>query len=40
VELGKAIAGQVLPAMRGKPANLHPATAHLLGIIRRMGESG
>jgi glucose-6-phosphate isomerase len=40
VELGKAIAGQVLPAVRGKPADLHPATAHLLGIIRRMGESG
>jgi len=40
VELGKTIAGQVLPAVRGKPANLHPATAHLLGIIRRMGESG
>jgi glucose-6-phosphate isomerase len=40
VELGKAIAGQVLPAVRGKPANLHPATAHLLGIIRRMGDPG
>jgi len=40
VELGKTIAGQVLPAVRGKPANLHPATAHLLGIIRKMGESG
>ena len=40
VELGKKIAGQVLPALRGKPADLHPATAHLLSVIRRIGESG
>ncbi|HSN19368.1 MAG TPA: glucose-6-phosphate isomerase [Usitatibacter sp.] len=40
VELGKKIAGQVLPALRGKPAELHPATTHLLALIRRIGESG
>jgi glucose-6-phosphate isomerase len=40
VELGKAIAGQVLPAVRGKAATLHPATAHLLRVIRKMGETG
>jgi glucose-6-phosphate isomerase len=40
VELGKKIAGQVLPALRGKPAELHPATAHLLSVIRRIGEAG
>jgi glucose-6-phosphate isomerase len=40
VELGKKIAGQVLPAIRGKAAELHPATSHLLSLIRRIGESG
>ena len=40
VELGKKIAGQVLPAIRGKPAELHPATAHLLSLIARIGEPG
>jgi glucose-6-phosphate isomerase len=40
VELGKSIAGQVLPAVRGKAATLHPATAHLLGLIRKMGGPG
>ncbi len=40
VELGKKLADQVLPAFRGKPAELHPATAHLLALIRRIGESG
>jgi glucose-6-phosphate isomerase len=40
VELGKKIAGQVLPALRGKGGELHPATAHLLSVIRRTGESG
>jgi glucose-6-phosphate isomerase len=39
VELGKTIAGQVLPAVRGQPAKLHPATQHLLGVIRKLGES-
>jgi glucose-6-phosphate isomerase len=35
VELGKTIAGRILPAVRGGDAALHPATHHLLGIIRR-----
>jgi glucose-6-phosphate isomerase len=39
VELGKTIAGQVLPAVRGEPAKLHPATQHLLGVIRKLGET-
>jgi glucose-6-phosphate isomerase len=38
VELGKKIAGQILPALRGKPASLNPATAHLLGILRKMAR--
>ncbi len=37
VELGKAIAGEVLPALRGAEAALHPATAHLVGVIRKLG---
>ena len=39
VELGKKIAAGVLPAVRGKPADLHPATAHLLALIRRAGAA-
>ena len=39
VELGKAIAGQILPAVQGRPAQLHPATEHLLGVARRLGEA-
>jgi glucose-6-phosphate isomerase len=38
VELGKKIAGQILPALRGQPASLHPATEHLLGVIRKMAR--
>ncbi|HET9578036.1 MAG TPA: glucose-6-phosphate isomerase [Usitatibacter sp.] len=38
VELGKKIAGQILPAVRGEPATLHPATSHLLGVIRKMAR--
>jgi glucose-6-phosphate isomerase len=38
VELGKKIAGQILPALQGKPATLHPATEHLLGVIRKMAR--
>jgi glucose-6-phosphate isomerase len=40
VELGKTIAGQILPALQGGAATLHPATAHLLGVIRKLGEPG
>jgi glucose-6-phosphate isomerase len=39
VELGKTIAGQILPAVRGASVPLHPSTQHLLGVIRRQGES-
>jgi glucose-6-phosphate isomerase len=39
VELGKTIAGQVLPAVRGAAADLHPATQHLLGVIRKLAEA-
>jgi len=37
VELGKAIAGEVLPALRGAEQSLHPATRHLLDVIQRVG---
>jgi glucose-6-phosphate isomerase len=37
VELGKTIAGRILPALRGAPAELHPATRHLLGVIGKLG---
>ncbi len=40
VELGKAIAGRILPALSGKEASLHPATSHLLGIIREAAPGG
>jgi glucose-6-phosphate isomerase len=39
VELGKTIAAQVLPALRGEEASLHPATRHLLDVIRKLGAS-
>ena len=39
VELGKTIAGQVLPAIRGAEAALHPATHHLLGVIARAASA-
>jgi glucose-6-phosphate isomerase len=37
VELGKTIAGQILPAVRGASAPLHASTRHLLDVIRRLG---
>jgi glucose-6-phosphate isomerase len=37
VELGKNIAGQILPAVRGAETTLHPATHHLLGVIHKLG---
>ncbi len=40
VELGKTIAGQILPALRGSQSTLHPATRHLLGVIRKLGGPG
>jgi glucose-6-phosphate isomerase len=39
VELGKTIAAQVLPAVRGAAVPLHPATQHLLGVIRKLAET-
>jgi glucose-6-phosphate isomerase len=39
VELGKAIAGRILPAVRGEAAELHPATRHLLGVIHKMAQT-
>jgi glucose-6-phosphate isomerase len=39
VELGKTIAGEILPAVRGGEAALHPATHHLLGIIQKLGRA-
>jgi glucose-6-phosphate isomerase len=39
VELGKTIAGQVLPALRDTEAALHPATHHLLGVIHRLART-
>jgi glucose-6-phosphate isomerase len=38
VELGKTIAGQILPAVRGAQASLHPATHHLLGVIQKLSR--
>jgi glucose-6-phosphate isomerase len=39
VELGKTIAAQVLPAVRGAAVPLHPATQHLLDLIRRQSPT-
>ncbi len=39
VELGKTIAGRILPAVRGAEAELHPATRHLLGVIGKLARS-
>jgi glucose-6-phosphate isomerase len=39
VELGKTIAGQILPAVRGAGVPLHPATQHLLDVIRRQSPT-
>ena len=39
VELGKTLAAQVLPALRGEKAALHPATRHLLDVIQKLGAS-
>jgi hypothetical protein len=36
VELGKRIAGEVLPALRGAEQELHPATRHLVGVIHKL----
>jgi glucose-6-phosphate isomerase len=40
VELGKAIAGRILPALAGEAADLHPATRHLLDTIGKAARGG
>ncbi|MCM2327914.1 MAG: glucose-6-phosphate isomerase [Lysobacter sp.] len=40
VELGKAIAGRILPALTGESPPLHAATDHLLGVIGRAAGGG
>ncbi len=40
VELGKAIAGRILPAVRGQPAeDVHPATRGLVGVLHKLARS-
>jgi glucose-6-phosphate isomerase len=40
VELGKAIAGRILPAVRGQgDGGLHPATRHLVGVLHKLSRS-
>ena len=39
VELGKTIAAEILPAVRGAEVTLHPASRHLLEVIRRLSGS-
>ena len=36
VELGKTIAAEILPAVRGADVPLHPASRHLLDVIRKL----
>ncbi len=40
VELGKEIAGRILPALSGQETPLHPATGHLLGVIGKAAQGG
>ena len=40
VELGKAIAGRILPSLAGDAGELHPATRHLLDVIRKAAQGG
>ncbi|MGE0355850.1 MAG: glucose-6-phosphate isomerase [Burkholderiales bacterium] len=40
VELGKAIAGRILAAFPDPAAPLHPATRHLLSVIRKAAPGG
>jgi glucose-6-phosphate isomerase len=40
VELGKAIAGRILPAVASDPPSLHPATTHLLNVVRKAAQGG
>jgi glucose-6-phosphate isomerase len=36
VELGKTIASEILPAVRGADVTLHPSSRHLLDVIRKL----
>ncbi len=38
VELGKSIAGRILPALTGEAADQHPATSHLIDLVRERGR--
>jgi glucose-6-phosphate isomerase len=38
VELGKKIAGRILPALQGGTAELEPATRHILGVIGKLAQ--
>jgi len=41
VELGKAIAGRILPGLAGTAdAEVHPATRHLIALLRKAAEGG
>jgi glucose-6-phosphate isomerase len=40
VELGKEIAGRIVPEAGASAPALHPATAHLLGVLQKSRESG
>jgi glucose-6-phosphate isomerase len=40
VELGKAIAGRILPGLAQGAPDMHPATRHLAEIVRRAAEGG
>lgn len=39
VELGKTIASEILPAVRGANVPLHPASRHLLDVIRKLAAA-
>jgi glucose-6-phosphate isomerase len=39
VELGKTIAAGILPAVRGEDVPLHPASRHLLDVIRKLAAA-
>ena len=39
VELGKTIAGRILPALQGAPAEVEPATRHLLAVIHKLSQT-
>ena len=38
VELGKSIAGRILPALTGEASGQHPATSHLIALVAELGR--